>query len=232
MLYLADNGWNQFGKIQPPPYENGIRTPIIARWPAGIKAHKEDVKTASQQHRPGFRPSLAACEVEVPKAMPGINLLDDKAVSIRTAIFFNNFSHNMISRQKNPPRASGPVPSSRENGSSSPIRIHCRMRSPTRAVTTVSTPIRTRSCSTCWQILTRPGIYPRSMQPWSPSYRPRWTTGGIRTENSIRPAEPQNSSTRSSRASRSVRSNTKFTRCANQELARDTAANQTSTLSN
>ena len=29
--------------------------------------------------------------------MPGINLLDDKAVTDRKAIFFNNFSHNMIS---------------------------------------------------------------------------------------------------------------------------------------
>ena len=93
VLYLADNGWNLFGKASP--YENGIRTPIIVRWPARIKAHKEEVKLASNID---LVPTiLTACGVDVPAGMPGINLLDDKAVADRTAIFFNNFSHNMIS---------------------------------------------------------------------------------------------------------------------------------------
>ena len=96
VLYLADNGWNEFGKASP--YENGIRTPIIARWPARIKAHKEGVKLASNID---LVPTiLTACGIDVPAVMPGINLLDDKAVSDRTAIFFNNFSHNMISAEE------------------------------------------------------------------------------------------------------------------------------------
>ncbi|MEK6248883.1 MAG: sulfatase-like hydrolase/transferase, partial [Planctomycetales bacterium] len=32
ILYLADNGWNENGKGFP--YENGVRTPVILRWPA------------------------------------------------------------------------------------------------------------------------------------------------------------------------------------------------------
>ena len=96
VLYLADNGWNEFGKASP--YENGTRTPIIARWPAKIKAHKEEVKLASNID---VVPTiLAACEIEAPKTMPGINLLDDKAVFDRSALFFNNFSHNMISAEE------------------------------------------------------------------------------------------------------------------------------------
>ena len=93
VLYLADNGWNAFGKASP--YENGIRTPIIARWPARIKARTDEQKLASNID---IVPTiLAACEVAIPEAMPGINLLDRQAVDSRKEIFFNNFSHNMIS---------------------------------------------------------------------------------------------------------------------------------------
>ena len=67
VLYLADNGWNQFGKASP--YENGIRTPIIARWPARIKAHQEEEKLASNID---LVPTiLTACGIDVPAAMPG-----------------------------------------------------------------------------------------------------------------------------------------------------------------
>jgi uncharacterized sulfatase len=96
VLYLADNGWNKFGKASP--YENGIRTPIIARWPAKIKPHREEHTLASNID---IVPTiLAACEVSIPKTMPGINLLDAKAVAGRTELFFNNFSHNMISARE------------------------------------------------------------------------------------------------------------------------------------
>lgn len=93
VLYLADNGWNEFGKASP--YENGIRTPIIARWPAKIKPHMENEKLASNID---IVPTiLAACDVPIPCKMPGINLLDSNAVAARKEIYFNNFSHNMVS---------------------------------------------------------------------------------------------------------------------------------------
>ena len=93
VLYLADNGWNEFGKASP--YENGIRTPIIARWPAKIQPHMENEKLASNID---IVPTiLAACDVPIPCKMPGINLLDSRAVAARKEIYFNNFSHNMVS---------------------------------------------------------------------------------------------------------------------------------------
>ena len=76
-------------------HNGGICDPLIVSWPAKIKAHMEEEKLASNID---LVPTiLTACGIDVPAAMPGINLLDDKAVSDRDAIFFNNFSHNMIS---------------------------------------------------------------------------------------------------------------------------------------
>ncbi|MEK6248645.1 MAG: hypothetical protein N2C12_10730, partial [Planctomycetales bacterium] len=40
---------------------------------------------------------LAACGIEVPDTLPGINLLDEKAIADRETIFFANFAHDMVS---------------------------------------------------------------------------------------------------------------------------------------
>jgi uncharacterized sulfatase len=32
VVYLNDNGWNDRGKLTP--FENGVRTPIVMRWPS------------------------------------------------------------------------------------------------------------------------------------------------------------------------------------------------------
>ena len=45
VLYLADNGWNEYGKAHP--YENGVRTPFIAHWPGKIKPHKDERQLVS-----------------------------------------------------------------------------------------------------------------------------------------------------------------------------------------
>jgi len=93
VLYIADNGWNAFGKASP--YENGIRTPIIARWPAKIQPRLEKTQLASNID---IVPTiLSACEVQVPCNLPGINLLDDQKVTARNTLYFENFSHDMIS---------------------------------------------------------------------------------------------------------------------------------------
>jgi len=93
VLYLADNGWNEFGKAFP--YENGVRTPVIARWPGIVKARRD------RQHLAGnidIVPTvLAACGVEVPESLPGINLLDERALAARKTLFFSNFAHDMVS---------------------------------------------------------------------------------------------------------------------------------------
>ena len=113
IVYLADNGWNSWGKASP--YENGIRTPFILRWPAKIKPKQDTKRFASNLD---VVPTiLTAAGVNVPCNNPGINLLDDSAVSSRKELFFENFSHNMVSPTE-PGKACGRVPSSVATGNS------------------------------------------------------------------------------------------------------------------
>ena len=75
VIYLADNGWNAFGKAFP--YENGVRTPIILRWPGKIAAAMDTKHLATNLD---LMPTiLAACKVEVPQGLAGINLLDSSS---------------------------------------------------------------------------------------------------------------------------------------------------------
>ena len=93
VLYLADNGWNAYGKAFP--YENGVRTPVIARWPASIKPSQDKQRLVSNLD---VVPTiLTACGVTPPSSMPGLNLLDAKAVAARNTLFLSNFAHDMAS---------------------------------------------------------------------------------------------------------------------------------------
>ena len=92
VIYLADNGWNAFGKAFP--YENGVRTPIILRWPGKIAPAMDTKHLATNLD---LMPTiLAACRVEVPQGLPGINLLDSAAVRNRKEIFLANYGHDMV----------------------------------------------------------------------------------------------------------------------------------------
>ena len=93
VIYLADNGWNAFGKAFP--YENGVRTPIMLRWPKRVAPamDKSDVATNLD-----LMPTiLTACRAKVPDGLPGINLLDRSQVQRRKEIFLANFAHDMVS---------------------------------------------------------------------------------------------------------------------------------------
>lgn len=93
VLYLADNGWNEYGKAHP--YENGVRTPFIAHWPGKIKPRKDERQLVSNID---IVPTiLSAAGIKPPASLPGINLLDEKAVAKRNTIFLSNFAHDMVS---------------------------------------------------------------------------------------------------------------------------------------
>ena len=93
VIYLADNGWNEYGKASP--YENGVRTPVIAHWPGKVRPRKDERGLVTNID---VAPTiLTACGVTPPSSMPGINLLDDKAVTKRDTLFLSNFAHNMVS---------------------------------------------------------------------------------------------------------------------------------------
>jgi len=93
VVYICDNGWPR--RVKGSPYEMGIRTPIMIRWPGHVRPRKDEKSLASNVD---IVPTiLAACGLKPTPEMPGINLLDGKAVSRRTTIFGENFGHDMAS---------------------------------------------------------------------------------------------------------------------------------------
>jgi len=105
VVYVCDNGWIQLpdhGGYAPrskrSPYEGGIRTPILLRWPGHIRPHRDE---ATLVHTIDLAPTiLAACGVETPKAMPGENLLPvcNGQPLQRSAIFGDVYAHDMAER--------------------------------------------------------------------------------------------------------------------------------------
>lgn len=97
VVYIADNGWSQgvkgFRGSKQTPWEQGVRQPIIVRWPSRAKPRREEVFLASNVD---IAPTiLAAAGLPVPKEMEGINLLDDAATTQRKAVFLEDFTHDM-----------------------------------------------------------------------------------------------------------------------------------------
>jgi uncharacterized sulfatase len=93
VILLADNGWRAFGKSSP--YENGVRTPIVLRWPARVKPRIDRESLAGNID---IVPTiLAATGVPAPQGLPGIDLLDAGAVAARDTLFLANYAHDMAS---------------------------------------------------------------------------------------------------------------------------------------
>lgn len=90
VVFVVDNGWIQNVASQSPaekpppaqpfaaksklsPYDGGVRTPVILRWPGHTKAGRYDDLVSTIDLAPTI---LQACGVEPPDAMPGLNLLE------------------------------------------------------------------------------------------------------------------------------------------------------------
>jgi len=96
VLYLCDNGWP--GSAKGTPNEQGIRTPIMIRWPGQVQPHREESKLASNID---LAPTLlTACGLKPRPEMPGINLLDQEAVANRKTLFAENYAHDMALADK------------------------------------------------------------------------------------------------------------------------------------
>lgn len=101
VVYVADNGWIQEPnrptsdpKSKRSPYDGGLRTPIVLRWPGRI-APKRDTETLASSV--DLAPTiLAACGLRRTAQMQGINLLDADALTRRQAIFGEVFTHNAV----------------------------------------------------------------------------------------------------------------------------------------
>lgn len=100
VVYVSDNGWIQSPdnpryapKSKQSPYDGGLRSPIMVRWPAKVKP----VMPEAMAHTIDLMPTLLkACGATVPAGLPGIDLLDPAAVSARTTVFGGCFDHEIM----------------------------------------------------------------------------------------------------------------------------------------
>src|SRR4051794_3804803 len=100
VVYVCDNGWIQdpeadryAPRSKQSPYEGGLRTPIMVRWPGKVSARMSDQPVLSLDIAPTI---LAAAGLKPTREMSGVNLLDERAVAGREAILGEVFEHNAV----------------------------------------------------------------------------------------------------------------------------------------
>jgi uncharacterized sulfatase len=99
VVYVTDNGWIQSPdnpryapKSKQSPYDGGLRTPILIRWPGHIASRGIEQPVSSIDLFPTL---LKVAGMAVPKGTPGIDLLNDRAVKSREAVFGACFTHDI-----------------------------------------------------------------------------------------------------------------------------------------
>lgn len=107
VIFVVDNGWIQetgekkttrgwfAPKSKLSPYDGGLRTPVMIRWPGKVKLGRYEDLVSTVDIAPTI---LRACNVKVPQTMVGLNLLDaanGKGVS-RKAVFGEIFEHTAV----------------------------------------------------------------------------------------------------------------------------------------
>ncbi len=99
VAYLADNGWVQLEGNHPlhetraklSPYDAGLRTPILVRWPGKIAPRRDDNTLVSSID---LAPTiLKGAGAGVPSAMPGLDLAASAALARRKQIYGSLFVH-------------------------------------------------------------------------------------------------------------------------------------------
>ncbi|MBM3831076.1 MAG: sulfatase [Verrucomicrobia bacterium] len=103
VVYVTDNGWitnpnsgRYAQKSKQSQYDGGLRTPIMVRWPGKVKPQRSPHLASSLDLMPTL---LAAVGLKATPQMPGLNLLDEKAVAARKAIYGECFTHNFVDMQ-------------------------------------------------------------------------------------------------------------------------------------
>src|SRR5687767_500333 len=102
VVYLSDNGWIQSADPKPAqptrakmsPYDAGIRTPIIVRWRGRAAAARDDRTLAGSID---VVPTLLkAAGITPPADLPGVDLLDRRAMARRKELFGAVFVHTAV----------------------------------------------------------------------------------------------------------------------------------------
>lgn len=105
ILYVCDNGWIQqpdrngyAEKSKRSPYEGGIRTPIMVKWPGHSAAGTNETTLVSSID---LAPTiLRACGAESMDKMQGVDLLDTEALKQRQAVFGAAHTHDAVDINK------------------------------------------------------------------------------------------------------------------------------------
>lgn len=102
IVYITDNGWiqsptpNKYAlRSKQTPYEGGVRTPILFSWPGKIKPGERSELCSSIDIVPTM---LAAAGAEIPKDLPGLNLipnLESGDPIARDTLFGESFAHDI-----------------------------------------------------------------------------------------------------------------------------------------
>ncbi|MBL8205519.1 MAG: sulfatase [Blastocatellia bacterium] len=100
VMYVTDNGWVQGPardshsvRSKRTPYDAGIRTPIMVRWPQHIKPRRSPHLASSLDLLPTI---LGAVKLPAPSGLPGVNLLQEKAVTVRKTLYGAIFTHDAV----------------------------------------------------------------------------------------------------------------------------------------
>ena len=102
VLYVADNGWittedradQSTARAKMSPYEMGVRTPIMIRWPGKVEPGRDDRTLVSGIDL--VPTMLEAAGIEPSADLPGISLLDRKALQQRKQVFGSTFAHTAV----------------------------------------------------------------------------------------------------------------------------------------
>jgi uncharacterized sulfatase len=101
ILYVCDNGWIQkpdeggYGKrSKRTPYEGGIRTPVMVRWPGKVSPEMDkSTPVSSIDLAPTI---LKACGLKPTDKMQGISLLNKQGLEERDAVFGAAYTHDAV----------------------------------------------------------------------------------------------------------------------------------------
>ena len=101
VLYVCDNGWIQdFNSIlyaersKRTPYESGIRTPIMIKWPGHVSPKFDETTLVSSID---LAPTiLKACGLDITADMQGVDLLDKISFKNRKAVFGAAYTHDAV----------------------------------------------------------------------------------------------------------------------------------------
>lgn len=112
VVFVVDNGWIQEtgetrttrGNFAPKsklsPYDGGLRTPVLLRWPGYTKPGRYEDLVSTTDLVPTI---LTACGVAPPKEMPGLSLLETstgKGRLARDAVFGEIYLHTAVDLEK------------------------------------------------------------------------------------------------------------------------------------